>query len=248
MSAATSKNVTVITGGARGIGAAIAKEIASTIPNSVIVINYRSSSTEADSLVSELKALGATALPVQADVGTTAGSQKLIQTTIDHYGHINTLVNNAGIYASAPIGSVTESQYDDVFNSNVKATILVTSIAAKHIVDGGSIVNISSVVTHNPFPDTTVYVASKGAIEAFTRGLAVELAPRKIRVNAVSPGFTQTPMLPEAYKEFAISQTPFRRVGTPEEIATVVGFLAGDKSQWVTGQNIFSSGGISYSF
>ncbi|KAJ3327250.1 hypothetical protein HDU76_012136 [Blyttiomyces sp. JEL0837] len=244
----TTKNVTIITGGARGIGASVAKQIVSTIPNSAIVINYRTSSTDADALVSELKSLGASAIAVQADVSTNAGAKHLIETAIANYGHINTLVNNAAIYATAPIGDVTEDHYSDIFNANVKSTILTTSLASKHIVNNGSIVNISSGITHAPFPDNSVYAASKGALEAFSRALAIELAGRTVRVNTVSPGFTETSMLPSAYHEFAVGLTPFKRLGQPEEVANVVAFLASDKAQWVTGQNIFASGGIGYSF
>ncbi|KAJ3331348.1 hypothetical protein HDU76_003409 [Blyttiomyces sp. JEL0837] len=244
----TTKTVTIITGGARGIGAAIAKEIATTTPNSAIVINYRSSSTEADALVTTLQSLGASAIAVQADVGTSTGAKKLIDTTIDTYGHITNLINNAGVSSSQSIDGITESEYDYVFNSNVKATVLVASYASKYIVDHGSIVNISSVITHTPSPGYSVYIASKGAVESFTRALAVELATRKITVNTVSPGITQTPMLPDAFVAIAGDMTPFKRVGTPEDIAGSVAFLTSEKSRWVTGQNLFVSGGISYSF
>ncbi|KAJ3327249.1 hypothetical protein HDU76_012135 [Blyttiomyces sp. JEL0837] len=249
MASSSNKHVTLITGGARGIGAAMAKEVAITIPNSAIVINYRSSSTEADALITELKSLnGVSAIAVQADVGTETGAKQLIESTINTFGHINTLINNAGVYEDSEIAKVTESQYDNVFNSNVKSTILVTSHASNYIVDGGSVINVSSIITHNPFPNATVYAASKGAIDCFTRALAVEFAPRKITVNAIAPGFTKTPMVSEKSYDFAIGITPFKRVGDPEDIAKVVGFLAGDKSRWVTGQYISASGGISYSF
>ncbi|KAJ3081909.1 hypothetical protein HK100_009796 [Physocladia obscura] len=238
-------NVFVITGGARGIGRATALELAA-LPRTAIVINFKSSKTEADATVAAIEELGATGLAIQADLSSSVAAKTLIKQVVDTYGKITGLVNNAGVYAAGGIEDVTEESYDYVFDANVKSAIFTTAAAAPHIVDGGAIVTVSSVVTHNPFPKNTVFVASKGALEAFTRALAIELAPRHIRVNAVSPGFTGTKELAPAFQEFAVSLTPFKRVGTPEEVGKAIAFFVGPESKWVTGQNLIASGGIGY--
>ncbi|KAJ3103766.1 hypothetical protein HDU97_009862 [Phlyctochytrium planicorne] len=237
-------NVVLVTGGARGIGAATAIEIAA--PNTAIAITYNSSKAQADETLAKIKAKGAQGIAIQANLSTPQGAKKVVTETVEAFGPITALINNAGVYDAIPIDQVTEDHYIRVFDNNVKTAILVTSAAVPNLKDGASITTISSVVSHTPFGTNTVYAASKGALEAFTRALAVELAPRKIRVNAVSPGFTSTDMLPGAYHDFAKGLTPFGRVGTAEEVADVIAFYATGKSGWVTGQNVNVSGGIAY--
>ncbi|KAJ3103767.1 hypothetical protein HDU97_009863 [Phlyctochytrium planicorne] len=237
-------NVVLVTGGARGIGAATALEIAG--PNTAIAITYNSSKTQADATIAKLKAKGAQAIAIQADLSSTQGAKKVVTETVQAFGKLTALINNAGVYDALPIDQVTEDHYVKLFDNNVKTAILVTSAAVPHLKDGGSVTTISSVVTHSPFGTHTVYAASKGALEAFTRALAVEVAPRQIRVNTISPGFTITDMLPGAYHDFAKGLTPFGRVGTAEEVASVVAFYATGKSGWVTGQLVNVSGGIAY--
>ncbi|KAJ3137909.1 hypothetical protein HK101_003806 [Irineochytrium annulatum] len=242
------ENVVLVTGGARGIGAAIAVELAS-LPNTAIVITYNTSKTEADKTLNRLKSAGASAVQaIQIDLKQPQAVKSLIDTVVASYGKITSLVNNAGVLQTSPAEDTTEEIIDHVFDNNVKALILVTSAAVPHLADGASIVNVGSVGTHAPLTGATVYIASKGAIEAYTRTLALELAPRKIRVNTLSPGFTATDMLPGAYTDYAIENTPFKKVGTPEDVAKAGAFLAGPASKWVTGQNLIASGGVGFSF
>ncbi|KAJ3104373.1 hypothetical protein HDU96_008940 [Phlyctochytrium bullatum] len=237
--------VILVTGGARGIGAAAAIQLAK--PGTAIVITYNSSKSQADATLGQLKAKGAEAAAVQANLATTEGAKKAVKETVERFGKITALINNAGVYDVAPIETVTEDLFDKVFDNNVKSVVLVTSAAVPNLADGASIVNVSSIITRNPLPNNTVYAASKGAIETFTRACAAELAPRQIRVNTVSPGFTATDMLPGAYHDFAKGLTPFGRVGTAEEVASVIAFFASKQSAWVSGQNVNASGGIGYS-
>ncbi|KAJ3191725.1 hypothetical protein HK101_007477 [Irineochytrium annulatum] len=238
------ENVVLVTGGARGIGAAIALELAS-LPNAAIVITYNTSKSDAEKTVDRLKSAGAAAVQaVQVDLKNPTAVKSLIETTVSSYGKITSLINSAGVFQSAPAEESTEELIDHIFSNNVKTLILVTSAAVPHLRDGASVVNVATAATHWPLTGGTVYIASKGAIEAYTRTLALELAPRRIRVNTLSPGFTATDMMPDAYKDFAVQNTPFKKVGTAEDIATVGAFLAGPKSTWVTGQNLLASGGL----
>ncbi|KAI9351086.1 hypothetical protein DFJ73DRAFT_795824 [Zopfochytrium polystomum] len=238
--------VIVITGAAKGIGAAIAKQVAAK--DTAIVINYKSSAAAADDLIKQLKQLGAgDALAIQADVSTPEGATRLVDATVARFGKITGLVNNAGIYEPGPVETAFEA-IKTTLAANVFSFMYVTSAAAPHIPDEGSVVNIASVVTRVPFPNHTTYAASKGAMDAYTRALAVELGPRKIRVNAVLPGPTRTDMMPADLEETVKSITPFGEIGKPEEVAAVVGFLLDPKSRWVSGQSVGASGAYSFSY
>ncbi|KAJ3105548.1 hypothetical protein HDU96_008490 [Phlyctochytrium bullatum] len=236
--------VILVTGGARGIGAAAAIQLAK--PGTAIVITYNSSKSQAEATLSQLKAKGAEAAAVQANLATTDGAKKAVKETVERFGKITVLINNAGVYDVASLQDITEDHFDKVFDNNVKSLVLVTAAAVPNLVDGASIVNVGSIITKNPLPNSSVYAASKGAIESFTRASAAELAPRQIRVNTVSPGFTATDMLPESYHDFAKSQTPFGRVGTSEDVGSVIAFFASRQSAWVSGQNVNASGGLTY--
>ncbi|KAI9338668.1 hypothetical protein DFJ73DRAFT_581770 [Zopfochytrium polystomum] len=244
--ATTFERVIIITGGAKGIGAATARQISA--PSTAIVINYNTSSASAASLVSELLALGAgAALAIQADVSTPEGAAKLIDETVARFGTITGLVNNAGVYEPAPIATTTPEQIRRTIDANVFSFLYVTASAVRHIADGGSVVNVSSAMTRVPFPHRTTYTASKGAMDAYTRALAVELGPRKIRVNAVLPGITKTDMTTVS-EEAAAKMTPFGEIGKPEDVAAAIVFLLDPKSRWITGQSIGASGGIAFSY
>ncbi|KAJ3113987.1 hypothetical protein HDU96_002679 [Phlyctochytrium bullatum] len=241
------KNVVLITGGARGIGAAAARALAS--PDTAIAITYNTSRGQADATLAALRTAGVgAAVAIQADLSTPAGATHAVTSALTSLGatKLTALVNNAGVWASSPIEGVTEALYAKIFDANVKAAVLVTAAAAPVLVDGGAIVNVSSIVSKAPTPGITVYAASKAALEGLTRALAVELAPRRIRVNAVSPGFTATDMFPEAHHGMAAGLTPFGRVGTPEDIGKAIAFFVGEGSGWITGQTINVSGGIGY--
>ena len=241
--------VAVVTGASKGIGAAIAKALAAE--GAAVVVNYAASRRDAEMVVAEITGTGGKAVAVQGDVSKSRDVERLFADTINSFGRIDILVNNAGIYRFAPIETVTEDDFHQHFNINVLGVVLATKEAIKHFrPDGGSIINLSTAVTRNPPPGASVYVASKSAIEAITRVLAKELGPRKIRVNAISPGEVETEGTRSAgivgsdFEKQMLQQTPLGRVGQPEDIAPVAVFLASDDARWVTGEILAASGGM----
>jgi len=178
-------------------------------------------------------------------VSSKSGAESLIRDTITHFGAIDVLVHNASIVKFGFLASFTEADYD-ALAAFQKGAFFLFAETAKHIRDGGSITFISSIASHmasNEMP-TSAYAALKSAVETYVRHLSRELAPKKITVNTVSPGFTDTDMLPPHIRDTAIKGTPLQRIGTPEDIANVVGFLSSDKGKWITGQNIIADGGV----
>jgi 3-oxoacyl-[acyl-carrier protein] reductase len=241
--------VAVVTGASKGIGAAIAKALATE--GAVVVVNYAASRRDAETVVAEITVKGGKAVAIQGDVSKSRDVERLFADASDSFGRIDILVNNAGIYRFAPIETVTEDDFHQHFNINVLGVLLATKEAIKHFgPDGGSIINLSTAVTRNPPPGASVYVASKSAIEAITRVLAKELGPRKIRVNAISPGEVQTEGTRSAgivgsdFEKQLLQQTPLGRVGQPDDIAPVAVFLASDDARWVTGEILAASGGM----
>ncbi|AHF68669.1 MULTISPECIES: glucose 1-dehydrogenase [Pseudomonas] len=240
--------VAVVTGASKGIGAGIAKALADD--GASVVVNYSSSKAGADAVVDYIKSIGGTAIAVQGDVSIAAEAQGLIEAAVKQFGQLDVLVNNSGIFDVAPVEHVTEDQYRRLFDVNVLGVILTTQAAIKHLAQGGSVVNISSSITRLRTPGTSVYTATKAAVDAISGVLAKELAPRKIRVNVVSPGFVVTEGTTAAgivgsdMEAGIVSQTPLGRAGQPEDIARVVAFLASDDARFVTGENITASGGL----
>jgi 3-oxoacyl-[acyl-carrier protein] reductase len=240
--------VAVVTGASKGIGAAIARKLAQE--GAAIVVNYASSKAGADAVVKDITSAGGKAVAVQGDVSKAAEAQHLFDEAVRQFGRLDILVNNSGVYEFAPIEEVTEEHYRRVFDINVLGLLFTTQAATKHLGEGGSIINISSAVTTVLSPATAVYTGTKGAVNAITGVLANELAPRRIRVNAVSPGYvmtegTQTAGITGSEMEAGIvAQTPLGRAGRPDDIAGVVAFLASDDARWVTGETIAASGGI----
>ena len=241
--------VAVVTGASKGIGAGIAKALADE--GASVVVNYATSRRDADMVVADIASKGGKAVAIQGDVSESDDVERLFADTSDAFGRVDILVNNAGIYRFAPIETVTEDEFHQHFNINVLGVLLATKEALKHFtLDGGSIINFSTTVTRNPPPGTSLYIASKSAIEALTRVFAKELGSRKIRVNAISPGEVETEGTRSAgivgsdFEKQMLQQTPLGRVGQPDDIAPVAVFLASDDARWVTGEIIAVSGGL----
>jgi 3-oxoacyl-[acyl-carrier protein] reductase len=241
--------VAVVTGASKGIGAGIAKALADE--GASVVVNYATSRRDADTVVADITSKGGKALAIQGDVSKSDDVERLFANTNGAFGRVDILVNNAGIYCFGPIEAVTEDEFHQHFNINVLGVLLATKEAIKHFTpEGGSIINFSTTVTRNPPPGTSLYIASKSAIEAMTRVFAKELGPRKIRVNAISPGEVETEgtrsagILGSDFEKQILQQTPLGRIGQPDDIAPVAVFLASDDSRWVTGEIIAVSGGL----
>jgi 3-oxoacyl-[acyl-carrier protein] reductase len=241
--------VAVVTGASKGIGAAIAKALASE--GASVVVNYSSSKEGADRVVAEITSKGGKAIAVQGDVSKTKDVDRIFAETKKQYGALDVLVNNAGIYEFSPIGEVTEDKFHRLFNTNVLGLLLASQQAAKQFgPEGGSIINVGSAVSRITPPDSAVYTATKGAVDAVTGVLARELGPKKIRVNSINPGMVETEGVHSAgfigsdFEKGAVAQTPLGRIGQPADIAPLAVFLASSDSGWLTGETILASGGL----
>jgi 3-oxoacyl-[acyl-carrier protein] reductase len=241
--------VAVVTGASKGIGAAIAKSLAAA--GAAVVVNYASARDGADKVVAEITAKGGKAIAVQGDVAKFVDVKQLFREARAAFGAPDIVVNNAGVFAFGPLEDVTEAEFHRQFNINVLGTILTTQEAVKHFgPGGGSVINVGSVVSTAPPPGSTIYAATKGAIDTLTRGLALELAPRKIRVNVIAPGGVETEgthsagVIGSDFEKAIIAGTPLGRIGQPDDIAKVAVFLASDDSAWLTGERIAASGGF----
>jgi 3-oxoacyl-[acyl-carrier protein] reductase len=238
--------VAVVTGASKGIGASIAKHLAAE--GASIVVNYASSRDGADRVVAEIVKGGGKAVAVQADVSKQADILRLFAETKKAFGKVDVLVNNAGIYEFAPLEAITAEHFHKQYDLNVLGLLLTTQEAVKHIgPGGGSIINISSVVSTFAPPNGSVYSGTKAAVDAITRSLAKELGPRKIRVNAINPGMVETEGAAEIakgdFRKQIEASTPLGRIGVPGDIAPAVVFLASEDSSWVTAETLFISGG-----
>jgi 3-oxoacyl-[acyl-carrier protein] reductase len=241
--------VAVVTGASKGIGAGIA--IALAAEGASVVVNYASSKEGADRVVKEIIAKGGKATAVQADLSKPADVTRLFADTKKAYGKLNILVNNAGIYQFAPLEGVTEKLFHDHFNLNVLGLLLATQEAVKLIgPEGGSIINVGSgVSTINP-PNSSVYTATKAAVDSITGVLAKELGPRKIRVNSINPGMIETEGVHAAgfiesdFRKWVETQSPLGRIGQSDDIAPTAVYLASSDSKYLTGETIRVTGGI----
>jgi 3-oxoacyl-[acyl-carrier protein] reductase len=239
--------VAVVTGASKGIGAAIAKSLSAA--GAAVVVNYSSSKDGADRVVAEIKANGGKAIAVKGDIGKAADVRRLFDETKKVFNKLDVLVNNAGVYKFLPLEEITEDEFHREFNINVLGTILATQEAVKHFgPNGGSIINMSSIASAG-VPEAAVYSGAKSAVDAITRGLAAELGPRKIRVNAIAPGGVETEgthsggIMGSDLEKAMVAGTPLGRIGQPDDIARVAVFLASDDSAWITGERLTASGG-----
>ncbi|ANQ42574.1 oxidoreductase [Gluconobacter oxydans] len=243
-----SGKVAIITGASKGIGAGIAKALAEA--GAAVVVNYASSKSGADAVVSAITSNGGQAVAVQGDVSRKSDAQAIVDTAISQFGRLDILVNNSGVYEFASIDEITEDHFHRLFNINVLGTLLTTQAAAKHLNDGGSVINISSVVSRITPPNSAVYTGTKGAVDAITGSLARELGPRNIRVNAINPGLIETEgtktanVVGSEMEQLIISQTPLGRSGQVQDIAPLAVFLASDDARWLTGETLIASGGL----
>jgi len=213
-------------------------------------VNYSSSKEGADRVVAEIDRKGGEAVAVHANVSKKADIERLFAETKKLYGRLDVLVNNAGIYEFAPLAEITAEHFHKIFDLNVLGLLLTTQEAVKHFgPDGGSVVNISSIVSTLAIPGAAVYSATKGAVDAATRSLSKELGPRQIRVNAINPGMVVTEGLQTSgieggdMRKQVEAQTPLGRIGQPQDIATAAVFLASDDAGWINGQLINAAGG-----
>jgi len=241
--------VAVVTGASKGIGAGIARELAAA--GASVVVNYATSKDDADRVVAEILNQNGKAIAVQGDVSKAADVKRLFAETKKAFGSLDVLVNNAGVYAFQPLEAITEQEFYRHFNINVLGLILATQEALKYFgPSGGSVINIGSVATTQLLPATVVYTATKGAVDTVTPVLAKELGPKKIRVNSINPGATETEgahasgLIGTELMNQLIAQTPLGRIGQPRDVALLALFLASAESEWLTGQIIQASGGL----
>jgi 3-oxoacyl-[acyl-carrier protein] reductase len=241
--------VAIVTGASKGIGASIAKHLAAA--GASVVVNYSSSKAGADRVVAEIERNGGKAVAIGANCAEQAEIARLFAEAKKAFGRLDILVNNAGVYDFAPIEEVTPEHFHKLFNLNVLGLMLATQQAVKHFgSEGGSIINISSVVATSAPPGTSVYSATKAAVDAITRSLAQELGPRQIRVNSINPGMVETEGVHAAglsegdFRKQYEARTPLGRIGQPQDIAPAAVFLASSDSAWITGETFYIAGGF----
>nr|WP_220794990.1 glucose 1-dehydrogenase [Gluconacetobacter sacchari] len=243
-----SGKVAIVTGASKGIGAGIARALAAE--GAAVVVNYASSQEGADAVVATIAQAGGRAVAVKGDVSRREDAQGLVEAAVRAFGRLDILVNNSGVYAFGTIEEITEEHFHRQFNVNVLGMLLTTQAAVAHLGAGGSIINISSVVSRITPPNSAVYTATKGAVDALTGSLARELGPRGIRVNAINPGLVETEGTRAAsvagseMEDAIIAQTPLGRVGQVGDIAPLAVFLASDDAGWLTGETVIASGGL----
>ncbi len=244
-----SGKVAVVTGASKGIGASIALHLAQE--GAAVVVNYAKSKDGAERVVAQIQLAGGKAVAVQADVSKSADIERLFSTTQKTFGRLDILVNNAGIYEFSPLENVTPDHFHRQFDLNVLGLLLTTQQGVQLMgKDGGSVINISSVAATRASANTSVYSATKAAVDAVTKALAKELGPRGIRVNSINPGMVETEGVRAAglnvgeFREKLEAEAPLHRIGQPEDVAPAAVYLASNDSSWITGETLFISGGI----
>ncbi|MGZ0200244.1 SDR family oxidoreductase [Streptomyces sp. RM1] len=238
--------VAVVTGGSGGIGGAVARRLAAD--GTAVVVHYAGSAAKAEAVVKSVTAAGGTAVALPGDVADPTEMTGLFDAVEERFGSIDVVVNTAGIMLLAPLAEMELEAFDRMHRVNVRGTFVVSQLAARRLRPGGALINFSTSVTRLQQPGYGGYAATKGAVEAMTLILARELRGRDVTVNAVAPGPTATPLFVEGKSEELIARiaaaAPLERLGTPEDIAETVSFLAGPAGRWINGQVLFSNGGI----
>jgi len=249
MSGSLQGKVAIVTGASKGIGAGIAKAFAAE--GASVIVNYSSSRAGADAVVADIKSAGGEAVAVGGSVAKEAEVKRLFAEAYEAFGRLDILVNNAGVYQFGALEEVTEAEFHRQFDTNVLGPILATREAVKLFpAEGGSVINISSIASEKGLPGATIYGATKGALDQVTRTHAIELAPKKIRVNTIAPGGVETEgthtagIIGSDMETQMIAGTPLGRLGRPDDIADVAVFLASDASRWITGDRIRVAGGF----
>ncbi|WP_214469839.1 SDR family oxidoreductase [Mesorhizobium sp. dw_380] len=242
MSRSLQGKTALVTGSSRGIGRAIAEGLAAK--GAAVVVNYVGNQKAADEVVAAIAGKGGKAIAVRADMSSVLDIRRLFDEAESELGAIDIVVANVGVAVIKPLTEATEADFDHVFGTNAKGTFFTLQEAARRVRDGGRIIAVSTGGTKMFFTQTALYLGSKGAVEQFVRVLSRELGPRGITVNALSPGFTDTDLLPERDRTVAADMSPFGRIGAPRDVADVAVFLASDEARWLTGGNIQAGGGV----
>lgn len=249
MSQKLAGKVAIVTGASKGIGAEIARALGAA--GAAVVVNYASSKAGADAVVQDIVSRGGRALAVQANVANQTDVERLFSGAHQAYGRLDVLVNNAGVYEFAPLESITAEHFHKQFDLNVLGLLWATQQAVKYFgTEGGSVINISSLAARASLAQTSVYSATKGAVNSITLSLAQELGSRKIRVNSINPGLIETEGVHTAgivegdFRKSVEAQTPLGRIGQPQDIAPAAVFLASSDSSWITGESFYITGGM----
>jgi len=238
--------VALVTGGSRGIGAAIARRLAED--GAAVAVTYNTSPEKAEEVVREIEAAGGRALAVRADSADVGAVRNAVATTVETFGGIDVLVNNAGILVHGTVDQYSIDDFDRMVAVNVRAVFVAVQEAARHLKPGGRVINIGSMVADRTmgFPGMSVYGMTKAAVASLTRGLAIDLAPRGVTVNNVQPGPTETDMNPKDGPQYdlVVNMLPVKRAGTADEIAGMVSYLASAEAAFVTGASLTIDGGL----
>jgi 3-oxoacyl-[acyl-carrier protein] reductase len=246
--ASLANKIALVTGASKGIGASIAKHLGAA--GATVIVNYSTSKPGADKTVAEITKAGGKASAIQGDFSKVEDITRTFAEIKQKHGKLDVLVNNAGVYSFGPLEQVTAEEFHRQFNLNVLGLLLSTREALKLIgPEGGSVINLGSVVGSMPPPHSSIYSATKGAVDNITISLSKELGPRKIRVNGLNPGLVETEgtiavgAAEGEFRDVVVQRTPLGRIGMPDDIGPVAVFLASDEAHWVTGQRLLVGGG-----